>query len=248
MNQSIFSLKLQNWNQAVNFTLFRLTRLWSLLSSMGYLNQRFGILHHSEFYNGIDGIYSEKQTCWYLSGSSMYPIMIPRLLITASLTKSALSSINICCNIERTKELRISFWNEQEHILLFFYTSSRKEQKKMTDTQIFTIQVKYILTRCYVCFKSSFLKHRRHYRCSWSTWLSSTLPFPLILLSKDNIYPELGIDHLPAYFCIFTMYVPIPETFTMHFWQINSHHSAINRLFCVKWLFYHYLWNSEKHW
>lgn len=111
----------------------------------------------------------------------------------------------------------------------------------MTDNHVFTIQIKYILTRCYVCFKSSFLKHRRHYRCSRSAWLSSTLPFPLILLSKGNIYPELGIDHLPAYFCIFTMYVPIPETFTMHFWQINSHHSAINRLFCVKWLFYHSL-------
>ena len=44
---------------------------------------------------------------------------------------------------------------------------------------------------------------------------SSTLPLPLMLLSKDNIYPELGINHLPAYFCIFTMYVPIPETFTV---------------------------------
>ena len=46
---------------------------------------------------------------------------------------------------------------------------------------------------------------------------SSTLPLPLMLLSKDNIYPELGINHLPAYFCIFTMYVPIPETLTVHF-------------------------------
>ena len=87
----------------------------------------------------------------------------------------------------------------------------------MTDSHVFTIQIKYILTCCYVCFKSSFLKHRRHYRHSWSAWLSSTLALPLILLSKDNIYPELGINHLPAYFCIFTMYVPIPETLTVHF-------------------------------
>ena len=108
----------------------------------------------------------------------------------------------------------------------------------MTDSHVFTIQIKYILTCCYVCFKSSFLKHRRHYRHSWSAWLSSTLPLPLMLLSKDNIYPELGINHLPAYFCIFTMYVPIPETLTVRFWQINSHHSAVNRLFSVKWLFF----------
>ena len=67
---------------------------------------------------------------------------------------------------------------------------------------------------------------------------SSTLPLPLMLLSKDNIYPELGINHLPAYFCIFTMYVPIPEIFTVCFWQINSHHSAINRFFCVKRQFF----------
>ena len=108
----------------------------------------------------------------------------------------------------------------------------------MTDSHVFTIQIKYILTRCYVCFKSSFLKHRRHYRHSWSAWLSSTLALPLILLSKDNIYPELGINHLPAHFCIFSMYVPTPENFTVRFWQINSHHSAISRLFCVKWPFF----------
>lgn len=46
-------------------------------------------------------------------------------------------------------------------------------------------------------------------------------------LSKDNIYPELGINHLPAYFCIFTKYVSIPQTFTVPFWPINSQHSAI---------------------
>lgn len=44
----------------------------------------------------------------------MYPMIIPKLLTTASLTMSALSSVSICCNMDNTKELRISFCRDRK--------------------------------------------------------------------------------------------------------------------------------------
>lgn len=54
-----------------------------------------------------------RRTWAYLSGSSMYPIIMPRLWITASLTMSALSSASICCSMDKTRELRISFCRDR---------------------------------------------------------------------------------------------------------------------------------------
>ena len=97
----------------------------------------------------------------------------------------------------------------------------------MTDIHVVTIQIKYILTRCYICFKS-FLKHRRRYRSAPPPKFSSlkrTFALNLLMIVSQH-------------FCVFAMEVPTPETSTVHFRQTNSHPSAINRLFCVKGLFF----------
>lgn len=116
-----FSWNLQNWKPGSQLYLVQADILPAIPtrdyvvseSDLGYYTIRI-------WSNGTDGIYSERHTCWYLSGSSMYPIMIPRLWSQLLLTKSALSSINICCNIERTKELLGSLSEMNKNMFTIF--------------------------------------------------------------------------------------------------------------------------------